>query len=294
MKAMTCEMCNSNELVKQDGMFVCQSCGTKYSIEEAKKLMIEGTVDVQGTVKIDNSDFIQKQLTNARRAKQKEDWEETERYYNLVEQNDPDNIEAIFYSSYAKAMQSLTSDDIYKRQAIFKTFINSISIIDDNYDINDANAIDMLCKIIDDTFVMRGSSFVYNTFVKNNIQSDNKHLTYALFNNVINELAISLNNIAIKYGNNTESKLKVLKLVMHCFTTAEKCDITNNKARLQWLERAKVVAAAIKQIDPTYDDSFIAKNEETVKNNKKAEIGCGIVGGIIIACIIALVIVLLD
>jgi len=34
-------------------MFVCQHCGTKYSVEEAKKLMIEGTVDVQGTVKVD-------------------------------------------------------------------------------------------------------------------------------------------------------------------------------------------------------------------------------------------------
>ena len=57
MKRLTCEMCGSTDIVKQDGLFVCQSCGTKYSVEEARKMMIEGTVDVSGsTVKIDNSD----------------------------------------------------------------------------------------------------------------------------------------------------------------------------------------------------------------------------------------------
>ena len=39
MKQLKCEMCGSAELIKQDGVFVCQSCGCKYSVEEAKKLM---------------------------------------------------------------------------------------------------------------------------------------------------------------------------------------------------------------------------------------------------------------
>lgn len=55
MKQLTCEMCGSTDLMKQDGVFVCQSCGTKYSVEEAKKMMVEGTVEVQGTVRIDDS-----------------------------------------------------------------------------------------------------------------------------------------------------------------------------------------------------------------------------------------------
>ena len=103
MKRITCEMCGSTELLKKDGVFECQNCGTKYTVEEAKKMMVEGTVSVEGTVKIDNSSFVMKSLQNARRAKKKEDWEETERYYNMVEQNDPNNIEAIFFSAYAKA-----------------------------------------------------------------------------------------------------------------------------------------------------------------------------------------------
>lgn len=55
MKQLTCEMCGSTDLMKQDGVFVCQSCGCKYSVEEARKMMVEGIVEVQGTVKIDNS-----------------------------------------------------------------------------------------------------------------------------------------------------------------------------------------------------------------------------------------------
>lgn len=37
MKQLICEMCGGSDLIKQEGVFVCQSCGTKYSVEEAKK-----------------------------------------------------------------------------------------------------------------------------------------------------------------------------------------------------------------------------------------------------------------
>ena len=70
MKAIVCEMCGGHELLKEDGVFVCQHCGTKYSPEEARKLMIEGPVDVSGsTVKIDKSDELKNLYELARRAK---------------------------------------------------------------------------------------------------------------------------------------------------------------------------------------------------------------------------------
>lgn len=141
MKKLTCEMCGSTELMKDGGVFICQVCGCKYSVEEAKRMMIEGSVDVSGsTVKVDNSAFVEKYLQNARRAKMKEDWEETEKYYNMVEQNAPQNIEAVFYSSYAKARRTLQERDLEKRKAAFNVFANSISVIDDYFDNNDASA----------------------------------------------------------------------------------------------------------------------------------------------------------
>lgn len=147
MKAMVCEMCNSNDLLKQDGMFVCQSCGTKYSVEEAKKLMIEGTVDVQGTVKVDNTAFVEKYLVNARRAYTKEDWAEVEKYYNLVEQNAPNNIEAVFFSAFGKTMLSFTDSDYNKRQHNFKVLQNSISVINDYYEVTNEDKQKVLTDI---------------------------------------------------------------------------------------------------------------------------------------------------
>ena len=36
MNKLTCEMCGSNDLIKEGGCFVYQMCGTKYSVEEEK------------------------------------------------------------------------------------------------------------------------------------------------------------------------------------------------------------------------------------------------------------------
>ena len=70
MNPLTCEMCGGTNLVKQEGLFVCQNCGTKYSVEEAKKMMIEGQVDVSGsTVKIDTTVELENLYQVARRLK---------------------------------------------------------------------------------------------------------------------------------------------------------------------------------------------------------------------------------
>lgn len=201
MKQLTCEMCGSTELIKQDGYFVCQVCGCKYSVEEAKKMMIEGTVEVQGTVKVDNSALVEKYLANARRAKEKEDWEETEKYYNLVEQNDPNNIEAIFYSSYGKAKASLVDGDIYKRQAAFKVLNNCVSIIDDKYQIEDKEENEVAIKSMAiDLLNMFGSSFVFTEWKDGYgiVTRTNKPETYALFVQLIDAFHASILNIQEK------------------------------------------------------------------------------------------------
>ncbi len=198
MKRLTCEMCGGTDLIKQDGVFVCQSCGLKYSIEEMKKLMIEGTVEVQGTVKVDNTDNIQKYLSNARRAKEKEDWEETEKYYNMVEQNDPDNIEAIFYSAYGKAKATLVDSDIYKRQAAFKVLSNCISVIDDHYQIDrrEENKT-AISQMANDLVKMIKSSFVFTEWKDGygRVVKTDKIETYRLFMDLVNNFQDSINNI---------------------------------------------------------------------------------------------------
>ena len=34
LRQMKCEMCGGTELVKRDGVFICEHCKTKYSIDE--------------------------------------------------------------------------------------------------------------------------------------------------------------------------------------------------------------------------------------------------------------------
>jgi hypothetical protein len=105
LKAIVCEICQSNDLVKQEGLFVCQHCGTKYSPEDARKLMIDGPVEVTGAVRIDNSANLDKALKNARRARDDSNDELAAKYYLEVIDLDPDNWEAIFYNTYFTSMQ---------------------------------------------------------------------------------------------------------------------------------------------------------------------------------------------
>lgn len=41
MKKMVCEICGSTTIRKEGGVFVCQECGTEYSLEEARNLLRE-------------------------------------------------------------------------------------------------------------------------------------------------------------------------------------------------------------------------------------------------------------
>lgn len=97
MKAMVCEMCNGNNFLKDGDFFVCQSCGTKYTPEAAKKLMVEGTV------KVDNSEKVEKLLKAAQMARKNNDSETAQKNYNLVLAEDPEQWEAVFFSIYYKA-----------------------------------------------------------------------------------------------------------------------------------------------------------------------------------------------
>lgn len=106
MKQLTCEMCGSTELIKQDGFFVCQTCGTKYSVEEAKKMMIEGTVEVAGTVRVDDTSKIDNYYTMADNAYDADNKQEAENYCNKIIEIDPTNYKAWFLKGKAAGWQS--------------------------------------------------------------------------------------------------------------------------------------------------------------------------------------------
>ncbi|MBE7087667.1 MAG: hypothetical protein E7369_05165 [Clostridiales bacterium] len=158
-------MCASTKFVKEDGFYVCENCGTKYSVEEAKKLMIEGavqitnTVDVQGTVKVDNAVLIENALQNARRAMDKTDWEEAVKYYNKAEEYDPDNIEALFFSTYAKLRIEKYNPDSHD-PSVMRIFKKSLSVISDYYDTTTEDKKSVLFMIDSAIKAMRGRGWI--------------------------------------------------------------------------------------------------------------------------------------
>lgn len=100
MKPLICEMCGSHDIVKKDGYFVCQACETKYTVEEARKMMGSDTVKIDNTAKLENYYKI------ARQARDNNDDENAAKYYDLIMQEDPTSWEATFYNVYFRAMQT--------------------------------------------------------------------------------------------------------------------------------------------------------------------------------------------
>ena len=101
MKALICEMCASPNLIKKDGVYVCENCGTRYTVEEAKKMIIEGSVDVSGsTVKVDTSAELKNLYELARRARTDNNSENAQKYYEQIIVKDPSSWEATFYATY--------------------------------------------------------------------------------------------------------------------------------------------------------------------------------------------------
>lgn len=111
MNKIKCEMCGSNDLIKDSGVFVCQACGCKYSVDEVKKMMVEGTVDVTGTVKVDNTDKIENYLQIADSAYDSDNQKEAEEYCNKTLEIDPHNYKALFTKGKAAGWQSTLANN---------------------------------------------------------------------------------------------------------------------------------------------------------------------------------------
>lgn len=111
-------MCGGTDLIKQDGVFVCQSCGCKYSVEEARKMMIEGTVEITGTVKVDDSkqkqDRIKALLELAKSAFHDKDKQKFEDYCDKILEMDYKNHEAWQLKAKSEMDMGLMYDTIPK------------------------------------------------------------------------------------------------------------------------------------------------------------------------------------
>ena len=122
-------MCGSTDLIKQDGVFVCQSCGMKYSVEEAKKMMIEGTVDVQGTVKVDDSAKIENYLVLSENAYNSGNGQSAFDYANKALEIAPKNPKA--WIAKMKALEYIGTLGDLKLVEVIEAGKSAVAVADD-------------------------------------------------------------------------------------------------------------------------------------------------------------------
>ncbi len=287
MKALVCTQCNSNQIVPTGDGYICEYCGTRYTDEQVRKMQIEGTV------KIDNSEMVERFLQNARRAKSKEDWEETEKYYNMVEQHDPANIEAIFYSAYGKARSSLAVNELGKRQAVFKSLTNSVSIIDDNYDTQKEKELrPIIEQISNDIKNIYSASFMY-TQTKNGygVTGDDRNETYTLFHLLNKEFVNTLLEIVKKFPENKQLEVKYIYdiAISHCEVLAAQARSFGNaqpwrNKKVEILEEYNKYAKS-----EQLAQEINTMKEENAKKQKGNNIGGCILGVLAFAGVVALI-----
>ena len=127
MQKITCEVCGGNELVKQNGLYVCQHCGTKYTLEKARQLFKGGTVTIDNSQKIDNLYQL------ARRAVEEEDFKEAQKYYDRIILEYPDNWEPVFYTAYCKAYNSRVKEITENVQLLKNRLPISFTLLREEY-----------------------------------------------------------------------------------------------------------------------------------------------------------------
>ena len=201
-----CPSCGANLKIGETakGELTCPFCGETYLVENAINIIRNETINnnnFSGANVVINQNskdaYIKQYLENARRALKNEDWEEVNKYYDMVEQYEPRNIEAIFYSSYAKARLSMLENDFYKREQICDVFCKNISVIDDYYDVSKSevnrNVIAKMCK---DLLAMYEGNFLYKvTTNEYGIELDDSKKTYFLFAKMAQSFIESIYNI---------------------------------------------------------------------------------------------------
>ena len=124
MKPLTCDLCGSNDIVKQNGLFVCQYCGTKYSIEEARKMM--------GIVQIDRTEELKNTVINADRAYQDKRFSEAYQLYSDAANLEPDDPHILFFKALSSAMLGSLND--YRFSEVYNQALRAIALLKNGSD----------------------------------------------------------------------------------------------------------------------------------------------------------------
>jgi hypothetical protein len=129
MKALVCEMCGSADIIKDNGFYVCQSCGVKYTVEEARKMMVEGVV------KIDKTDDIKSFLELGMSSLRGNNGEQAMLYANRALEIDPKCTDAWLIKMYS--IQFLGTVGNPRLQEMVDAGANAVSSADNDFGVEE-------------------------------------------------------------------------------------------------------------------------------------------------------------
>lgn len=98
---------------------MCQTCGCKYSVEEAKKMMVE----VSGQISIDDSGKLSTYIQMADSAYRASNWQEAYNYYSKAQEVDVNNYHSIYRRGLSYGWQGNLMD--FRAQEVVGGIVNA-------------------------------------------------------------------------------------------------------------------------------------------------------------------------
>lgn len=160
MKALICEKCGGINLKRNGETFICEHCGTSYAINDTERLRVS----------IDNSEEVQKLFKAARRAKELENYDGAQSYYDQILGKNPDSWEAVFNTVYLRFMQCKIGEIAANALTMQKVLPTIIDVVHDEYseEQQDAAVKEILSDLVQlSTIFMGGAGYMKS--VRNDI-----------------------------------------------------------------------------------------------------------------------------
>ena len=243
-------------------------------------MMIEGTVDVSGsTVKIDSTEKIQGFYGLARNALADCDYESAANTYATIAQENPTSWEAVFYSSYCRAMLSKRGEIDNVTVTFGRVAKRAIQLAFSYLD--DAEAREEAIEQITEKSLSLASVLYENTWVllpSLTIRTDADLQVFRDRQKAIFDFLVSEGYAVLNAPNTTNrivvSGVNILKGSLDIYLQSHKGRIANTTSVENYSDEIKNCAATIQKYDPDfrlekYHEQYLALLKEA-----SAESGC--------------------
>lgn len=208
MKSLECEICGGTNLVKSGGVFVCQDCGCKYSVDEVRKMMSGGTsVSTSGASSL-HSGNIDTWLNLARKAVDAQNGQQAGEYADKILQADPKYAEAWLIKGKAALLESTVGIDRYAEA--MKYFKECAEIIHGRINSPTTNDIRMLRELQESSISMASTRVA--VFSKNYIEFQSEETLKRLLSvsSITKSVATANAGIAAPLATHKAACIKVL------------------------------------------------------------------------------------